>query len=861
MIKEIWCMPHSHLDIGYTHPQPILMELQVDYLNQALELTEKTKDYPENAQFRWTVEANYVLKEWLKTADNSQIRRMQDAVAQGRICLTALPMHTTPCCDAREMTGMLRDIKELEEQFHTKIQIAINHDVNGQPWSMGQLLLDSGIDFYLTGINIHFGGLPFERPYFFQWEMADGRRLPSYLGEHYSMFSFFSETWEHSTDKMHKGLAEHAAFLEKKGYNKDVMFLTATNPPLYDNNCPDAELSDLIMKYNEEQHEWKIRIITAQTLREKYRKEMEQAPVHRGDWTDYWNFGCASTAKATRVSRRAKNTLHMSETLECFTGAGDAHYELVKKECFKNAMIYDEHTWGASQSISEPDSPEVCSQLIHKEKTAYQAADLAGYLLGSQIEALCSNPYQSNEAEGIVLVNTSQDEQEVEAAYPVQYRKKERQLSALRCKNYIPYLENREEMENGGIWTVPPFTAKVIPFAQLDEKKKECEGLRGQFQREGNILSTPFYRIDLSEEGRIIQLSEKENGKPLLDESRGWSLFEPVRETIDETMAPAVRSVLYGDNITDRHTDVSQWNHDWKPVHCIQKVKNWEIREQDYSISVITHGELPGLKQITQTITFYAYSSYIRVETSFYKEPVVIPESLYFAVPLKMQPDWKCSYDTAGEVVELDAGQLGNVCRDYLTVDTGVGIYDEEHCLTLACPDAPMIQVGDFHFGKENRSIARTENPLLLAWPLNNYWSTNFLANQSGSMAFTYECNFHKEFTGRILRKDGIHGKGSVVTGIAVHAEEEARRLISVSGSSTLLNLYPAMDKKGIILILKNTSEETDLFQVTGNVFDIVSACFVNPQEDEISSIEVNGKCAGIIMPPGGLRLVKLFTR
>ena len=161
-------------------------------------------------------------------------------------------MHTTPGCDLNEMVHMVAGLDALREETGADIKVAINHDVNGEPWTLGQVMLDSGVDFYLTGINIHFGGIPFARPASFLWEQSDGRKLRSFIGEHYSLFSQFMFTQEHSTERMQEGVEEYVTRLTKNGYQKDFAFLTATNPPLYDNNCPDLELPDLIRKYNEE---------------------------------------------------------------------------------------------------------------------------------------------------------------------------------------------------------------------------------------------------------------------------------------------------------------------------------------------------------------------------------------------------------------------------------------------------------------------------------------------------------------------------------------------------------------------------------------------------------------------------------
>lgn len=860
VIKEIWCMPHSHLDIGYTHPQPLLLELQSEYLDQAIDLCLRTADYPEESRFRWTVEANYVLKRWMKTATPERMEQLKALIQEKRICVAAFPMHTTPGCDLNQMVNMVSELDELREELGAEIKTAINHDVNGEPWTLGQVMLDSGVDFYLTGINIHFGGIPFPRPASFLWEQSDGRKLRTFIGEHYSLFSQFMFTYEHNTAKTHEGVQEYVARLEAGGYQKEFAFLTATNPPLFDNNCPDAGVSDLIRQYNEEGHEWKLRIVTADMLRERILQEAEDTmPVHGGDWTDYWNFGCASTARETRVSRLAKQTLQKAEVVECLTGESSPHYQSVKKEAYENALIFDEHTWGAAQSVTEPNSPETYSQLIHKVKTAYMAADLSGYALSHQMEKLCGNPHQSNGLAGIVVVNPTDTVQETEIVYPKSYEADFRQLSALRTKSYVPYLKSSEEMAHSGLLTMQPFSYHVLPFAELETVKQANADKAEAYTVEEKKFTTPYYEVHFEGRGgRIRRLMNRITGKELLNEESAYGLFEPIRESIDEAQNPAARSTMFPRNVDLGNRSISQWNHEWKRLLTAADCNDWEFQKGEYELTMIRHMTLPGMENLEQKITFYTYKPEIHMAVSFDKKPVYEPEGIYFAVPLKMNEGWGCSYDTAGEIVKLDEEQMGNVCRDWVTVDHGVSVYEDGCCVSLFCPDAPMVQVGGFNFGHENRKIERSENPLLLAWTLNNYWDTNFLANQSGHMEFAYDLVCAGAFSKKEFMEDGIRVKKPCIVGAAVTAEAKEDTLLSANGQSKVLHVYPSKEERAIVVLIKNPAETEDTCTLTFPAANITGAEVVTPQEAVKDVLEVAENTVKVTVPARGFKLVRV---
>ena len=107
-IEEILVLHHSHLDVGYTHSQPVLWRLQSEYISQALDWLERTGDLPEGARPKWTCEATEPVRRWLASASGSQVVRFKDLYGRGRIGLSALRWHVSSLIDRDGRGGCWR---------------------------------------------------------------------------------------------------------------------------------------------------------------------------------------------------------------------------------------------------------------------------------------------------------------------------------------------------------------------------------------------------------------------------------------------------------------------------------------------------------------------------------------------------------------------------------------------------------------------------------------------------------------------------------------------------------------------------------------------------------------------------------
>jgi hypothetical protein len=201
----------------------------------------------------------------------------------------------------------------LRDDFGFTIRHAMNCDVNGENWPLVDLLLDLGIEGFTMAINTHFGGAPLQRPNVFWWEVrvvekswpiTAGRMIRvGALGSGHDA-AMFEETWWPRVERR----------LDEIDYPLPVLMVQSYHP-FGDNGSAYEPFSRFIDAWNAQGKSPRLVMATPKEWWAAVKTDSHLLPTYRGDWTDYWNFGCISSAREQALNRGSRGRLRAADAL------------------------------------------------------------------------------------------------------------------------------------------------------------------------------------------------------------------------------------------------------------------------------------------------------------------------------------------------------------------------------------------------------------------------------------------------------------------------------------------------------------------------------------------------------------------
>ena len=135
------------------------------------------------------------------------------------------------------------------------------------------------------------------------------------------------------------------------------------------------------------------------------------------------------------------------------------------------------------------------------------------------------------------------------------------------------------------------------------------------------------------------------------------------------------------------------------------------------------------------------HGDYIEFESWWIIGQTTHPEGIYLMFPFAVSSA-RVRIDLGGQEMMAAEDQIPGVCYDYYTAQQWVDLSNDELGVTIALPDNPMVQFGDFHFGSNQQGFS-IDRAMLLGWVTNTYWETNFRTHQSGDVHARYRVYPH----------------------------------------------------------------------------------------------------------------------
>jgi hypothetical protein len=775
---EIYLLPHSHNDIGYTALQADVEKKQNSNIETGLRLAKATADYPEGARFKWNVEVLWCVDNYLRAATPEKRAAFMEAVKSDQIGLVAFYCNIlTGLCRPEELLNFMGYATRLSAECGVPIESAMISDVPGYTWGLVSAMGQAGVKYLSFAPNYfdRMGGTMKEwqnKP--FWWKGPDGRQrvlcwCPS---RGYALGHIIGDG-----EALARFIPDYLVELETNGYPYDITYLRWNVHG--DNGSPDEKLADVVRDWNARYVSPRLIISTTTTaFREFERRYGDKLPVFSGDYTPYWEDGAASSARETALNRESAERLVQAETLWAMGNPGPFP-AVAFQGAWRNVLLYSEHTWGAHNSITEPDLPFVHDQWRVKQGFALDADQQSRQLLAQSLQRGTGiSPVPSEldvfntcswQRTGMVTLSPEQSaagDQVVDAKGKV-----------------VP----SQRLASGEL----VFLAREVPA--LSGKRYRVEAgaapARGAVRAEAVTLAHPEFTVRIDERtGAIVSLFSR-----LLN-----------RELVDSKAATALNDYFYLPG-----SDLNGLQRNGSPRISVKE-------KGPLMASLFIESDAPGCKRLLREVRVVDGLDSVEIIDTVDKLPVRAKEGVHFGFGFNV-PGGTVRLDEGWAVVRPELDQIPAACKNWFSVQRWVDISNDRYGVTWSPVDAPLVEVG----GITGNLIGSQTNPevwiqhlqpsqTIYSWVMNNHWHTNYRAEQEGPTVFRFAIRPHKGFMADEAARFGVGCSQPLIAAPASGAAPSKPRFELSSDKVVVTAFKPSDDGKGWIVRLFGASGKAE---------------------------------------------------
>lgn len=764
-IKKVYVIHHSHTDIGYTDLQERVIDTQKDYIHTVLSIMDK----PEYQNFRWNCETLFCVEEFFKSATKEEKEKFCSLVAEGKLGLSANYLNFNDLLDSDIYDERLNEWTAYFEKKGIQMKTAMFADINGISMGCRDAMLNHGVEFLYTNIHCHHGMYPlYQNQNAYWWENKVGKRMLVWNGEHYNLGNVLGIKPNQITNYMQRtylgteeipdspihtlydNLMKYLDSCEEQRYPYNFM-ITSVSGVFSDNAPPSLEILKTVEAFNKVYgKEVTLCMVSLQELYEAIKEELMDAPVYHGDLTDWWANGVGSTPYAVKHYKDARHRYHLCERLDKKVREKyQEHWRMAQD----NLLLYAEHTWGHSSTITNPYDTMVLNLDMRKNSYASKAHEATSHILNqiAKEKGDILRYYQTNGKIKVCNVSKADCPQLVE--FYIETMKLENaqimdetgrvipcQVSPHPRGRKISFLDRFTEGEEK-VYTYQelPAVVETINTRKCYMGSERVKDIVNEYEKESYHLpyyfENQFFHLSYEPQKGILSFIDKRTGKEMLGDGVA-PIFTPLyevtkvkkeRRTGDSPEHEERR--LIGRNMRGCHAKL--YIGELEEIICEERGAVFSILRFRYTLEGTVHADV--------VVKFFEGIPRIDFKLELGKTISSDIESVF--LPLSLKFDKSNLYIRKGEeAFRPGVDQVPGTCMEFYMSDEGLAYVSPEGGAMIAIHDTPLLYMGEMKHHPIRLCQGREEDNKrpVYSWVMNNIWETNFKMDLSGFCEYTY---------------------------------------------------------------------------------------------------------------------------